>query len=137
MHTTTLPLALFCVLTVVPLCRLDSVCIGQAHASNGGVRAQQSADWSPSRNWETEVMGVKVRGTAQRRNNEIKGVLHIYPPMSDKLTYHWFGKIEGDRIWASHSDGHSFSGSITPDRTMEGIVTTRYGHRIPIKAPLP
>ena len=132
-----LSIALFCVLTIVSLRSFDSACIIQALASTDMVESQQSTDWSPPRNWEIKVMGMKVRGTVQRRNNEIKGALYIYPPMVEKWSYHWSGNTDGDRIWASHSDGHSFSGTITPDRAAEGIITTRYGHRIPIKAPLP
>jgi len=94
-------------------------------------------EWGPVRQWETEVMGVRVKGNAQRRDNEIRGVLHIYPPLSHKWTYHWTGKIEGDSVVASHTDGHTFRGSITPERVVIGVVTTKDGRKIPLRAPLP
>jgi hypothetical protein len=137
MQIKTLAGVLFSILTIVSPCYSDSTSPLQRPSDKQEMRVQQAAEWSVARNWETEVMGVKVRGTAQRRDNEIKGVLYIYPPLSDKWTYHWFGKIEGNKVSASHSDGHSFSGLITPERTVEGVVTTKDGHRIPLKAPLP
>lgn len=124
-------------LAIAPICYSNSVPSAHASSDKKEVKTQPAAEWSPAKDWETEVMGIKVRGNAQRRDNEIKGVLFIYPPMSDKWTYHWFGKIEGNKVSASHSDGHSFTGMITPERTVEGVVTTKDGHKIPMKAPLP
>jgi len=108
---------------------------GTSTAASGTAQAAQ--DWGPLKNWETEVMGVRVKGNAQRRNNEIRGVLHIYPPLSHKWTYHWNGRIEGDSVIASHTDGHVFRGSITPERTVVGTLTTKEGRKIPLQAPLP
>jgi hypothetical protein len=109
------------------------------HRRQNVVKAEDlgSRQWSSPKSWETQVMGVKVKGTAQRLENDIRGVLHIYPPLSDKWTFHWTGKIEGDMVYASHTDGHVFRGSITPEKTVDGILTTRDGHQIPLRTPLP
>lgn len=98
---------------------------------------RSESQWSPPRNWETKVMGVTVKGTAQRRANDLRGVLHIYPPLSNRWTFHWTGRIEGNQVFASHSDGHVFQGAITPERIVVGTLTTREGHQFPVKAPLP
>jgi len=135
-----LTLAILCMLVTGPAYGSDSADASpsnQVSRNNHQTQAQPAAEWSTPRDWETEVMGVKVRGTAQRRSNDLKGVLHIYPPFSDKWTYHWTGKIEGDKVHASHTDGHVFQGSITPERMVEGIITTRDGRQIPLKTPLP
>jgi hypothetical protein len=108
---------------------------GQTHTAPG--QNQSPTEWGPVKHWETEVMGVRVKGNAQRRGNEIRGVLHIYPPMSHKWTYHWSGKIEGDAVVASHTDGHTFRGTITPEKVVVGVVTTKDGRKIPLRAPLP
>lgn len=106
-------------------------------ANSAGAQGNTDAEWGPVKHWETEVMGVRVKGNAQRRNNEIRGVLHIYPPLSHKWTYHWSGKIEGETVVASHTDGHKFRGRITPERVVVGVVTTKDGRKIPLRAPLP
>ncbi len=108
---------------------------GHTNTANG--QKQAPTEWGPLKNWETEVMGVRVTGNAQRRGNELRGVLHIYPPMSHKWTYHWTGKIEGDTVVASHTDGHSFRGTITPEKVVVGVVTTKDGRKIPLRAPVP
>lgn len=105
--------------------------------TSGQQKTHAAQDWGPLKNWQTEVMGVRVKGNAQRKNNEIRGVLHIYPPLSHKWTYHWNGRIDGDSVVASHTDGHVFRGSITPEKTVVGTLTTKDGMKIPLKAPLP
>jgi len=99
--------------------------------------ASWAVEWSPPRSWETHVMGVKVKGMVQRKLNDIKGVLHIYQPMGKKLTYHFTGMVEGNKVQASHTDGHVFQGRITDERKVEGVLTTKTGHRIPLKVPAP
>lgn len=96
-----------------------------------------AVEWTPPRSWETSVMGVKVKGMVQRRLSDIKGVLHIYQPLGKKLTYHFTGTVQGDRVQASHTDGHVFQGRITDERKVEGVLTTKAGHRIPLKVPAP
>lgn len=96
-----------------------------------------AVDWSSPRSWETHVMGVKVKGMVQRKLNDIKGVLHIYQPMGKKLTYHFTGIVDGNKVQASHTDGHVFQGRITDERKVEGVLTTKAGHRIPLKVPAP
>lgn len=96
-----------------------------------------AVEWTPPRSWETSVMGVQVKGMVQRKLNDIKGVLHIYQPLGKKLTYHFTGTVEGDQVRASHTDGHVFQGRITDDRKVEGLLTTKKGHRIPVKVPAP
>ncbi len=107
----------------------------QPVGANNQIRAD--SEWGPVKNWETEVMGVKVKGNAQRRGNEIRGVLHIYPPLSDRWTYHWTGRIDGETVVASHTDGHRFRGTITPEKIVVGEVITKDGRKIPLRAPLP
>jgi hypothetical protein len=91
------------------------------------------SDWNMSGNWETRYMGHKVKGTVHRQGNDISGVLYVYPPFSkEKWTFHYTGKIDGDRVYASHSDGHVFRGKIRPDRRVEGTITTKDGYRLPV-----
>ena len=92
------------------------------------------SDWDMSGNWETRVMGQKVKGTVKRLGNDINGVLYVYPPFGKKWTFHYTGKIEGDKVEASHTDGHVFRGKIKPDKRVEGVLTTKDGYRFPVSA---
>ncbi len=93
--------------------------------------------WTNPKPWDTRIMGIRVKGQVQRNVNDIKGVLYIYQPLGKKLTYHFTGKIQGDTVVASHTDGHVFHGRITQDQKVEGTLTTSQGHRIPVRAPIP
>jgi len=142
--SSTTHLIVFCFVAITPFLSSPSVTAGNQNGTEivgaAGMTAGQTPpapDWGPLKNWETEVMGVRVKGNAQRRNNEIRGVLHIYPPLSHRWTYHWNGRIDGDSVVASHTDGHVFRGSITPEKTVLGTLTTKDGHKIPLQAPLP
>ena len=91
------------------------------------------SDFNMSGNWETRYMGYKVKGTVQRQGNDISGVLHVYPPFrQQKWTFHYTGNIDGDNVYAYHTDGHVFRGKITPDRRVKGTITTKDGHRLPV-----
>lgn len=93
------------------------------------------SDGNMSGKWETRVMGYKVQGTIQRQGNDINGVLYVYPPFSrQKWTFHYTGRIDGDKVYASHTDGHVFRGKIGPDKRVEGIITTKDGYRFPVSA---
>ncbi|MGC8906479.1 MAG: hypothetical protein ACP5M0_03440 [Desulfomonilaceae bacterium] len=145
MKTLYVPLIILGCLSVPSMYIPASLASDHGNASNGAngqtntahTQNQAPAEWGPLKHWETQVMGVRVKGNAQRRGNEIRGVLHIYPPMSHKWTYHWSGRIEGDTVVASHSDGHTFRGTITPEKVVVGVVTTKDGRKIPLRAPLP
>jgi len=113
---------------------------GQLASWSANAAAQAAARSEPA--WvhkvvETRIMGAKVRTEVQRRGGDLRGVVYIYPPFSPKETYHFTGKIEGDSVRAAHVDGHEFRGRISPDRWVEGTLTTNRGRRIPLKVRVP
>jgi len=78
------------------------------------------------------MMGATIRGHVEHRGNDIRGVVYIYPPFGKKRTYHFTGKVSGDRVSGSHTDGHRFQGRFISSQQVEGILTTKNGRRIPV-----
>ncbi len=95
----------------------------------------QQTQWISQR-FGTSVMGARVRGTVERRGDDLRGVVYVSPPFGKKNTYHFTGKIQGNRVFASHHSGHSFQGEIVGGRRIVGVVTSRRGTRIPLDVPL-
>lgn len=85
---------------------------------------------------ETRILAHKIKATIQRKANDIKGVVYIYPPFGKRNTYHFTGKIDGRRVTASHTSGHVFHGRIEGKKRVVGELRTKKGYRIPIKIPL-
>ena len=88
------------------------------------------------KNFETSVMGSRIRGTVERKGSDLRGVVYVYPLFGGKDTYHFNGKINGNRVVASHSNGHVFRGTLTPERKVKGVLTTSRGVRIPLDVPV-
>lgn len=133
----TLTPALLCVASAQSVLRLgDGAPVKTAVAAPSQERASQESGWT-NRVVETRVLGAKVRTEVQRNGPDLKGVVRIRPLFSPLETYHFTGKIEGESIRAAHVSGHAFQGKITPDKHVEGILTTRDGLRIPLKVKMP
>lgn len=88
------------------------------------------------KNFETSVMGSRVRGTVERKGSDLRGVLYVYPLFGGKDTYHFHGSIQGNRVVASHTNGHVFRGTIVRGRKVKGVLTTSRGVRIPLDVPV-
>ncbi len=98
-------------------------------------RPRPQPQWISQR-FRTSVMGAKVNGTVELRGDDVRGVAYVYPPFGGKNTYHFSGKIQGNRVVASHHSGHVFRGEIVGGRRVVGVVTTRRGSRIPLDVPI-
>jgi hypothetical protein len=85
----------------------------------------------------TTMFGAKIKTEVERKGSDLRGVVYVTPPFSKTETYHFTGKIEGDQVWAAHSDGHRFRGKVTPDRRVVGEVTTNKGRRFPLDVKMP
>jgi hypothetical protein len=83
--------------------------------------------------WEGSALGVRIKVTATAKGEQVSGVAHIVTP-GKKDTYHFSGTLEGNRLNVSHHSGHVFSGTLSPEGRVEGVLTTKTGQRIPISA---
>ncbi len=84
--------------------------------------------------WVSTAMGAKLKVNVEQHGNKISGVAFVYPLVGKKLTYHFSGIVKGTDVFASHHQGHSFSGRLTSRGLLEGVVHTRQGHQIAISA---
>ncbi|MDQ7785509.1 MAG: hypothetical protein RDU20_21685 [Desulfomonilaceae bacterium] len=96
---------------------------------------RQPTQWVSQR-FRTNVMGARVRGTVERMGDAVRGVVYVLPPFGGKNTYHFQGRIQGNRVMASHHSGHVFHGEIVGGSRVVGVVTTRQGRRIPLDLPV-
>ena len=88
-----------------------------------------------NKNWQTTVMGMKVTGQVQRKQNNIQGFLKIPMPFTGKRkTYTFKGHINGNNVVA-RSGGHSFRGKIRPDGKVSGTVNIDGGPNVPLVSP--
>ncbi len=84
--------------------------------------------------WESRFMGSLIQAKIDQNGNNVSGVAYVYSPLGRKDTYHFKGKVDGARVVASHHDGHLFSGNVTPDGHLVGVLKTKGGHQIPVEA---
>ncbi|MGB6065047.1 MAG: hypothetical protein WBG50_09575 [Desulfomonilaceae bacterium] len=87
-----------------------------------------------SGNWESRVMGSLIQATINQNGNHVAGVARVYSPLGQKDTYHFTGKIDGARVFASHGSGHSFSGNLTPTGHLVGVLKTKEGYQVMVDA---
>jgi len=86
--------------------------------------------------WESSYMGSKLRIEFQQTGGKISGVLRIHALTGREDVFHFRGTFDGRKIMASHSDGHNFSGKLTENRRIVGVLTAANGIKLNIDLPL-
>lgn len=84
--------------------------------------------------WEARYLFSRAVAQMEREGNRMWGVVFLEEPFREVSTYHFSGTIEGDAVSASHYTGHSFQGKFIGDDEISGVLTTRTGIRITLKA---
>ena len=82
--------------------------------------------------WEAWKLGVRVSANVKQTGNNLSGVAYVYNLFGKRDTYHFDGSVQGDKVVGRHHDGMAFSGTITPQGHVEGILKTVEGMKIPI-----
>ncbi len=82
--------------------------------------------------WETSVFGHRIKAQALQQGTNLSGVAYLYDLFGNRSTYHFKGLVKGNKVVASHNDGHVFNGDVTPDGRLVGVLKTSNGHKIPI-----
>lgn len=75
-----------------------------------------------------------VRVDILQKGDKLSLVAYIHSVIGTNYTYHFFGDVEGDKVYAKHDSGHVFSGTISPKGELVGKVTTRWGSDYEIEA---
>ena len=84
--------------------------------------------------WEARYLLAVATAEMERNGEEIHGVVNVKEPLREANTYHFNGTIKGDVVLASHYSGHSFCGKLIGERKISGVLTTRTGTRMEMKA---
>jgi len=82
--------------------------------------------------WHASGMGASIEIKAIQQGNAFSGVAYVSTGSGQRSTYHFKGTVAGSRVEGSHHEGHSFSGTLTPDCRLKGTFNTRFGHRVPV-----
>lgn len=93
-----------------------------------------SAGAGVSGNWEASVMGSKIKAQVQQEGQSIQGVAHVYTLLGTKDTYHFTGNVHKGKVSAGHYSGHVFSGNLTREGRLVGVLKTKGGKRISVSA---
>ena len=80
--------------------------------------------------WEGSYMGSKLRIEFKQSGGKISGVLRVHALTGREDVFHFTGAFDGKKIVASHSDGHRFSGKLTDNQRLVGVLTTSNGVKI-------
>ncbi len=82
--------------------------------------------------WEASIFGHRFTAQTQQKGQKLSGVAYLYDFFGNRSTYHFRGMVNGNKVVASHHDGHVFNGDVTPDGRLVGTLRTSNGHKIPI-----
>jgi len=86
--------------------------------------------------WEGAYMGTTLRIEFQQTGGKINGVLRVQARNGREDVFHFRGTFDGGKIVASHSDGHSFSGKLTDDQRVVGVLSTANGIKLNLDLPV-
>ncbi|MBU1564639.1 MAG: hypothetical protein KJ630_03295 [Proteobacteria bacterium] len=84
--------------------------------------------------WESRYLLAKAVIELEHEGQDIHGVVFLKEPFREVAPYHFKGSIEGDVVKASHYSGHCFRGKVVDNGEIAGILTTRTGIRLNLKA---
>ena len=87
-----------------------------------------------SGNWSANVFGTRVNAQVNVQGKQVSGVAYVYSMFGKKDTYHFYGGVQGNNVYARHNDGHVFQGTISGPGRVSGVLTTKHGHKIPVTA---
>ena len=73
-------------------------------------------------------------GICIKSNGDMYGALYLRQANGAVDRYSIVGKVEGNRITASHHSGHEFKGSFVSEDTVRGELTLKNGYKMDVQA---
>jgi hypothetical protein len=73
-------------------------------------------------------------GICIKSNGDIYGALYLRQADGAVDRYTVSGKVDGDRITASHHSGHEFTGRFVSEDTVQGELTLKSGPKMEVRA---
>lgn len=86
-----------------------------------------------SGNWQAVVHGLVIKATMNQHGDAIDGVAYVHSLGGKKDTFHFKGNVSGAKIQVAHHSGHRFSGTVTGDGRIKGVLTTKQGTKAPVE----
>ncbi|MCE5244750.1 MAG: hypothetical protein ABFD98_15425 [Syntrophobacteraceae bacterium] len=84
--------------------------------------------------WKMRHLFVTAKAGVEQEGSRIRGVAHVQGLSGRIDAYHFAGTFHGGEITAFHSDGHSFRGRFSGPEEISGVLTTKTGMRLEIRA---
>jgi len=84
-------------------------------------------------NWRAKVYGHLIEAVMNQNGHALNGVAYLHSPGGKRDTFHFKGSISGGAVELAHHSGHRFSGKVTKDGRIAGILTTKEGARASVQ----
>jgi hypothetical protein len=85
-----------------------------------------------SGNYVGRIVGGRMFVHIQQKRKQLGVRVDIYNFLGQKNTFHFKGRLKGNRIRATHDSGHRFTGVLQGRGIIEGVVNMDDGRRIGI-----
>ena len=91
--------------------------------------SQAIAQVDISGTWKARYMFTDMTAHVDNMNGALSGFVIS---TGENVLYHFTGTLKGDKIQASHHDGHAFTGHLTSNGRIVGALTTNKGLTIQV-----
>lgn len=96
--------------------------------------AGAAADENCAGVWKMRHLFVTAKAGVEQEGSRIRGVAHVQGLCGRIDVYHFAGTFLDGDVQAFHSDGHSFRGRFSGPEEISGVLTTKTGMRLEIRA---
>lgn len=93
-----------------------------------------AAENNLSGRYEVEKTFYTVYADIKHKGSKICLAAFIHTLIGTNYTYHFYGTITGNKVFAKHPNGHTLTGTISKDGVLTGVVRTRGGDEYDIEA---
>ncbi len=84
--------------------------------------------------WRSSYLLTGILARVSQDGDRVWGVVEVTGLLGGKDVYHVTGRVKGPRVVAWHHNGRLFRGWATSLENVEGVLTTRAGDKLNIKA---
>lgn len=84
--------------------------------------------------WRSSYFLATIVARVSQAGNRVWGVVEVIGPLGGRDLYHVNGRVKGAKVVAWHHNGRRFQGRATGEENAEGVLTTRAGDKLNLKA---
>jgi hypothetical protein len=93
-----------------------------------------AAPFDFSGTWRSSYFLTRIVAKVSQSGNRVWGVVEVTGPLGGTDLYHVNGRVKGMQVVAWHYNGRQFRGRATGEEKAEGVLTTKAGDRLNLKA---